>query len=82
MLERIDEGDATPMDLEIMADVQTNIIGNCLCVLGDSMAMPIGSMIAKFRGEFEEYIEAARARNDALTTEEAPPEALIQGAAA
>ena len=27
------------------------------------MAMPIGSMIAKFRGEFEVHIEAARARN-------------------
>jgi NADH-quinone oxidoreductase subunit F len=66
MLERIDSGEATPMDLDIMAGVQQNIIGNCLCVLGDSMAMPIGSMIAKFREEFEEHIEAARARNDAL----------------
>jgi NADH-quinone oxidoreductase subunit F len=82
MLERIDRGEATPMDLDIMASVQDQIIGNCLCVLGDAMAMPIGSMIAKFRGEFEEYIEEARARNDALTTEEAPAEALIQGAAA
>jgi NADH-quinone oxidoreductase subunit F len=49
------------MDLEIMASVQEHIIGNCLCVLGDAMAMPIGSMIAKFRGEFEEHIERARA---------------------
>jgi NADH-quinone oxidoreductase subunit F len=62
MLERIDSGEATPMDLEIMASVQEHIIGNCLCVLGDAMAMPIGSMIAKFREEFEEHIEAARAR--------------------
>ncbi len=61
MLERIDAGEATPMDLEIMASVQEHIIGNCLCVLGDAMAMPIGSMIAKFRGEFEEHIERARA---------------------
>ena len=37
------------MDLDIMASVQEQIIGNCLCVLGDAMAMPIGSMIAKFR---------------------------------
>jgi NADH-quinone oxidoreductase subunit F len=64
MLERIDSGEATPMDLDIMASVQEHIIGNCLCVLGDAMAMPIGSMIAKFRGEFEAHIEAARARND------------------
>jgi NADH-quinone oxidoreductase subunit F len=82
MLERIDTGEATPMDLDIMAGVQENIIGNCLCVLGDSMAMPIGSMVAKFREEFEAHIEAARARNELATTDEAPPEALIQGAVA
>jgi NADH-quinone oxidoreductase subunit F len=82
MLERIDSGEATPMDLDIMAAVQENIIGNCLCVLGDAMAMPIGSMIAKFRGEFEDHIEAARARNERATTDEAPPEAVIQGAVA
>jgi NADH-quinone oxidoreductase subunit F len=63
MLERIDSGEATPMDIEIMAGVQEHIIGNCLCVLGDAMAMPIGSMIKKFRAEFEEHIESARARN-------------------
>ncbi len=60
MLERIEIGEATPMDLEIMASVQEHIIGNCLCVLGDAMAMPIGSMIAKFKDEFEEHIENAR----------------------
>jgi NADH-quinone oxidoreductase subunit F len=60
MLERIDSGEATPMDLDIMTSVQEHIIGNCLCVLGDAMAMPIGSMIAKFRPEFEAHMEAAR----------------------
>jgi NADH-quinone oxidoreductase subunit F len=64
-LERIDLGEATPMDLEIMAQVQTNIIGNCLCVLGDSMAMPVGSMIEKFRDEFEEHIARRRAEREA-----------------
>jgi NADH-quinone oxidoreductase subunit F len=62
MLERIDCGEATPMDLDIMDSVQDHIIGNCLCVLGDAMAMPIGSMIAKFRDEFEAHNEAARLR--------------------
>ena len=42
MLERMIRGQATPIDLETVASVQTNIIGNCLCVLGDSMAMPVG----------------------------------------
>jgi NADH-quinone oxidoreductase subunit F len=64
MLGRIKDGTATPMDLDIMASVQERIIGHCLCVLGDAMAMPVGSMISKFRGEFEEYIEQARERHD------------------
>ncbi len=65
MLERIDTGEATPMDLEVMASVQEHIIGNCLCVLGDAMAMPIGSMIAKFRDELEAHMEQARLRRGA-----------------
>jgi NADH-quinone oxidoreductase subunit F len=66
MLERIDNGEATPADLDTMADVQTNIMGNCLCVLGDSMAMPIGSMIEKFRHEFERHIEEKRLEHGGL----------------
>jgi NADH-quinone oxidoreductase subunit F len=62
MLRRIYTGEATPMDLDIMASVQEQIIGNCLCVLGDAMAMPIGSMVQKFRAELEDEIEDARRR--------------------
>jgi NADH-quinone oxidoreductase subunit F len=62
MVERIESGEATPMDLDLMASVQEQIIGNCLCVLGDAMAMPVGSMVAKFRDELEAEIESARQR--------------------
>jgi NADH-quinone oxidoreductase subunit F len=61
MLERIESGMGTPMDLDIMESVQQQIMGNCLCVLGDAMAMPISSMIKHFRGEFEAHMEAKRA---------------------
>src|SRR3954470_2466505 len=64
MLERIDEGEGTPMDLDILEQVQGNIMGNCLCVLGDSMAMPVSSMLKHFREEFEQHMEAARARRN------------------
>jgi NADH-quinone oxidoreductase subunit F len=73
MLLRIESGEATPMDLDIMASVQEQIIGNCLCVLGDAMAMPIGSMIAKFRPELEAEIEAARERVAAGQLEDVIP---------
>jgi NADH-quinone oxidoreductase subunit F len=70
MVQRIYTGEATPMDLDIMASVQEQIIGNCLCVLGDAMAMPIGSMVAKFRPELEAEIEAARERADGAAVED------------
>jgi len=81
ILQRVDDGTATPMDLDIMASVQEQILGNCLCVLGDSMAMPIGSMVEKFRDEFEAHIEAARQRNPFGDEEPDPPLPLVQGAA-
>src|SRR4051794_12086377 len=62
MLERVQSGEATPMDLDIVASVCDQIMGNCLCVLGDAMAMPVGAMVKNFREEFEAYIEAARER--------------------
>ena len=74
MLERVESGEATPMDLELLQQVQTNIEGNCLCVLGDSMAMPIGSMLEKFRDEFERHAEEARVRNDGALVEQGAPE--------
>ncbi len=59
MLERMVRGEGTPIDLDIISSVQENIIGHCLCVLGDSMAMPVGAMVRKFRGEFEAAISEA-----------------------
>jgi NADH-quinone oxidoreductase subunit F len=71
MLERLTRGEATPMDLDVVASVQENIIGNCLCVLGDSMAMPVGAMVRKFRSEFEQVIAEQRDRNPGMPGREA-----------
>jgi NADH-quinone oxidoreductase subunit F len=70
MVDRIYAGVATPMDLDIMASVQEQIIGNCLCVLGDAMAMPVGSMVQKFRAELEAEIEDARQRHERAAIED------------
>ena len=50
------------MDLDIMSSISDQIMGNCLCVLGDAMAMPIASMIKHFRAEFEEHMERMQLR--------------------
>ncbi|EHN12619.1 NADH-ubiquinone oxidoreductase chain F [Patulibacter medicamentivorans] len=65
MLKRIQSGEATPMDLDVIESVCDQIMGNCLCVLGDAMAMPVASMVQKFRPQFEQHIETARAANEA-----------------
>ncbi len=83
MFERLDSGDATPMDLDIVASVQQQIMGNCLCVLGDAMAMPIASIVQKFRAELEQEIEAARLSANTVAAEPAQPtEDLLALAAA
>lgn len=56
MLERLSHGEATPIDLETIVSVQGNITGNCLCVLGDSMAAPVSALVAKYRSEFDQAI--------------------------
>ncbi len=71
MLERVVRGEATPMDLDIIASVQENIIGHCLCVLGDAMAMPVASMVKRWRSEFEDVI--AKARDAALAPLDVEP---------
>ncbi len=71
MLERVVRGEATPMDLDIIASVQENIIGHCLCVLGDAMAMPVASMVKRWRAEFEDVI--AKARDAALAPLDVEP---------
>jgi NADH-quinone oxidoreductase subunit F len=76
MLERVVRGEATPMDLDIISSVQENIMGNCLCVLGDSMAMPVAAMVRKFRGEFEEVMAEAAEGIDPHVVVAAPAEIL------
>jgi NADH-quinone oxidoreductase subunit F len=76
MLERVVRGEATPMDLDIISSVQENIMGHCLCVLGDSMAMPVAAMVRKFRGEFEEVMAEAAEGIDPHVVVAAPVETL------
>jgi NADH-quinone oxidoreductase subunit F len=76
MLERVVNGEATPIDFEVIASVQDNIMGNCLCVLGDSMAMPVSAMVKKFRPEFEELAYTHDTEVERIGAVVAPPEQI------
>ena len=57
ILRSVEDGTATENDLEVLLDVCDRIIGKCLCVLGDSAAMPVASCVTKFRDEFRAHID-------------------------
>jgi NADH-quinone oxidoreductase subunit F len=56
LMRAAEDGTATERDLELTLDVCDRIIGKCLCVLGDSAAMPVASCVTKFRDEFREHL--------------------------
>ena len=57
LLRAVEAGTANESDLDLLLDVCDRIIGKCLCVLGDSAAMPVASCVSKFRDEFREHLE-------------------------
>jgi NADH-quinone oxidoreductase subunit F len=57
LMRAVEEGTATERDLDLTLDVCDRIIGKCLCVLGDSAAMPVASCVTKFRDEFRAHLD-------------------------
>jgi len=57
LLRAVEDGTAEERDLDLALDVCDRIIGKCLCVLGDSAAMPVASCVTKFRTEFREHLD-------------------------
>jgi NADH-quinone oxidoreductase subunit F len=57
LLRKIEVGEASQSELDLLLDVCDRILGNCLCPLGDAAAMPIASYVAKFRKEYQRHID-------------------------
>ena len=60
ILHRIEQGDATSKDLDLIVSVANNIEGRTVCALGDAAAWPIRGFVTKFRDEFEKHIKDKR----------------------
>ena len=60
ILRKLEAGDATQRDLDLLLDVCDRINGKCLCPLGDSDAIIIASYVDKFRDEFQQHIDLGR----------------------
>lgn len=53
---RIEHGEGTLEDLDVLDNVADKIMGKTICALGDAAAMPVRSFIKHFREEFEQHI--------------------------
>ncbi|MHB8654950.1 MAG: NADH-quinone oxidoreductase subunit NuoF [Terriglobia bacterium] len=56
LLTRLHGGGGVAEDPDTALDVAMNILGKTLCPLGDAAALPVISMLKKFRHEFEEHV--------------------------
>jgi NADH-quinone oxidoreductase subunit F len=57
MVDRVENGQGRPSDLDLLNSVADNIQGRTICALGDAAAMPVRAMIKHFRTEFEYHVE-------------------------
>ncbi len=60
LLEKIEAGEGTQADLDLVVQVCNRIEGKSLCALGDFAVWCVGSYIEKFRDEFQAHIDLGR----------------------
>jgi len=57
VVDRIENGQGRPSDMDLLDSVAGNIMGRTICALGDAAAMPVRGMLKHYRHEFEHHIE-------------------------
>jgi NADH-quinone oxidoreductase subunit F len=57
ILRKLEAGDASERELELLLSVCDRINGKCLCPLGETAATAVASYVAKFREEFIAHVE-------------------------
>jgi len=57
LLKKVEAGEAEQSELELLLSICDRVLGKCLCPLGDAAAMPVASIVSKFRDEFQAHID-------------------------
>ncbi len=57
VVDRIENGQGRPEDMDLLDNVAENIMGRTICALGDAAAMPVRAMLKHYRSEFEYHVE-------------------------
>lgn len=56
LLTELEAGRGEMDDLQKLIDIAVNMEGNTICVLADSLSMPVKSFVPKFKDEFVEHV--------------------------
>jgi NADH-quinone oxidoreductase subunit F len=60
ILDKIDRGDGTMADIDLLLSISDNIAGKTLCAFGDAAATPVLTTIKQFRHEYEAHVREGR----------------------
>lgn len=60
VMRRVESGEGTEEDLDVLLDTANNIFGRSFCALGDGATSPITSSLQYFRDEYIQHIELGR----------------------
>jgi NADH-quinone oxidoreductase subunit F len=60
ILRRLERGEGTMADIDLLDNVASNIFGKTLCAFGDAAATPVLTTVQHFRAEFEAHVREGR----------------------
>ncbi|MFP5349366.1 MAG: NADH-ubiquinone oxidoreductase-F iron-sulfur binding region domain-containing protein, partial [Gammaproteobacteria bacterium] len=56
-IDRIENGQGRPQDLDLLDDIASKIEGRTICAFGEAAAWPVRSFVQHFRDEFQYHID-------------------------
>lgn len=60
IMRRIEEGEGSAEDIDLLMELSESIPGRTICVLADAACFPLKSYLIKFKDEFDEHIRLGR----------------------
>jgi NADH-quinone oxidoreductase subunit F len=60
ILDKIERGEGTMKDIDLLLSVSDNIAGKTLCAFGDAAATPVLTTVKQFRDEYEAHVNEGR----------------------
>ena len=60
VLDKIERGEGTMRDIDLLLSVADNVAGKTLCAFGDAAATPVLTTIKQFRPEYEAHVREGR----------------------